>query len=277
MLILKILNNNAVLSRDRQNNEVIVTGKGIAFRKKVYDEIDADQVLQIYVPKNKQQKSHMEALVSEIPIDYFIAAMEIKQLAEKELNCTLDDGISLQLSDHIHYAVDKIAKNISTPNLMLNEIRQFYPKEYEIGLKASKRINQRFSTCFNEDEAGFIAFHIVSCEDKNGSVDVQTLMERLHDIIQMIETYFHLPLSDETIRNSRLITHLKYFLTKVSRPHLEKEQNLKEDNLYQMLVKKYSEINLFLDQLDQYTYKNCQYHLSDSDRMYLIIHLARII
>ncbi len=277
MLIHKILNNNAVLSRDAAGNEVIVTGKGIAFRKKVYDEIDPEQILQVYVPENKQQKNRMEALVSEIPIEYFIAAQQIKQKAEQTLDTSLNGGLTLQLSDHIYYAVEKIAKQIKTPNLMLNEIRQFYRREYEIGVWASEWINERFHTRFNEDEAGFIAFHIVSCESGNAAMDVHTLIERLHDVIAMIESYFHVKLDEQALMHSRLITHLKYFLTKASKPAKEKEKSLQDDSLYQMLVEKYADIDRFLDQLNVYMEQSCRYQLSDADRMYLIIHLARII
>ncbi len=37
MLIEKVLNNNVVITRDERNQEMIVMGKGLAFKKKVGD------------------------------------------------------------------------------------------------------------------------------------------------------------------------------------------------------------------------------------------------
>ena len=44
MRIYKLLNNNAVIVLDENNREVILTGRGIAFKKKVGDLIDQTQV-----------------------------------------------------------------------------------------------------------------------------------------------------------------------------------------------------------------------------------------
>ena len=39
MRILKILNNNAFISQDENNEEIVVMGRGIGFQKKVNDEV----------------------------------------------------------------------------------------------------------------------------------------------------------------------------------------------------------------------------------------------
>jgi hypothetical protein len=44
MKIKKILNNNAVISENNQKEEIIITGKGIAFGKKAGDLIDKDKI-----------------------------------------------------------------------------------------------------------------------------------------------------------------------------------------------------------------------------------------
>ena len=48
-------------------------------------------------------------------------------------------------------------------------------------------------------------------------------------------------------------------------------QNVKE------LKKQYHNIYRFLDEVSQMTEKKYEYKLSDSDRIYLIIHLARVL
>ena len=73
---------------------------------------------------------------------------------------------------------------------MLNEIRQFYPKEYDIGRQAIQLVNQRFQSNLDENEAGFVTFHIVSSESQEGPVDFHEMLEVLKMIITTIEDYF---------------------------------------------------------------------------------------
>ncbi len=40
MEIVKILNNNVVLTKDEKDNEIIVSGRGLAFQKRNGDRID---------------------------------------------------------------------------------------------------------------------------------------------------------------------------------------------------------------------------------------------
>ena len=277
MLIYKILNNNAVISRDNQNREIIVTGKGIAFKKGEYDEIDEELILQVFILENHQEKTKLEMMVSEIPYDYFVVAEKIKKMAEGMLNCELADSLVLRLSDHIHYSVMKEEKGIVTPNLMLDDLERFYSKEYEIGLLAILAINQSFDTNFDANEAGFIAFHIINCEEENNSSDMQSMIDKLQVVTSMIEEYFQIELKKNPVDYSRLVTHLKFFFTKLNRGIKEKPQTLKNDTLFEMLIEKYAEINNFLDRISAMTLLSDNYELSDSDRMYLIIHLARLL
>lgn len=45
----KILNNNAVISENNQKEEIIITGKGIAFGKKSGDLIDKDKIEKTFI------------------------------------------------------------------------------------------------------------------------------------------------------------------------------------------------------------------------------------
>ena len=48
MNIVKVLNNNVVLSMDENQEDVIVLGNGIAFQKKYGDQIDASKIERIF-------------------------------------------------------------------------------------------------------------------------------------------------------------------------------------------------------------------------------------
>ena len=54
-------------------------------------------------------------------------------------------------------------------------------------------------------------------------------------------------------------------------------QSLQGDSLYEMLVAQYPQINQFLNHMNARLLLDYNYELTDSDRMYLIIHLARLL
>ena len=53
MKISKVLNNNVVITTDQSQNEIIVMGRGIAFKKKVGDEISSETVDKVYRLENQ--------------------------------------------------------------------------------------------------------------------------------------------------------------------------------------------------------------------------------
>lgn len=276
MRILKKLNNNAILSKDSTGHEIIVTGRGIAFNKNVYDEIDESADFQVYVPKGKDQRNAFETLVQEIPFDYFIVAFRIKRAAEGLLNTALDEGFTLRLADHIHFSVQRSGAGAPTPNLMLNEIKRFYRKEYQIGLSAIDLIKADLGIQLNEDEAGFIAFHIIASEEGGSRDDLEQIMRSLKVTIGMIEDHFNIALDTTSADYDRLVTHLRFFFDRARLGNRDNE-SLAEDQLYIILCDRYPQIVRFLDKLALYVDDNFHYQMGDRDRMYLIIHLARTI
>ena len=53
MKIKKILNNSVILSLDSNDKEIIVMGRGIAYAKKVGDDVDPEQITKKFIFPNK--------------------------------------------------------------------------------------------------------------------------------------------------------------------------------------------------------------------------------
>ena len=82
MQILRMLNNNAVVSKDAAEKEIIVTGKGIAFQKNRGDSIDDKLIEKIFYPADKTQKTKLELLIQEIPLEYLSFTEDIIAYAQ---------------------------------------------------------------------------------------------------------------------------------------------------------------------------------------------------
>ena len=70
----------------------------------------------------------------------------------------------MTLTDHINSAVARYREGIALKNMMKIDIRKFYPKEYQVGMHAIEWIKEQTGEDLGDDEAAFIAMHIVSAE-----------------------------------------------------------------------------------------------------------------
>ncbi|MDU3348972.1 MAG: PRD domain-containing protein, partial [Clostridium sp.] len=163
MIVEKILNNNVVVSIDpKTKKEVILMGPGIAFKRKVGQEIEEDKIEKIFVVDDKRMGNKLKKLINQIPDGIFELSHEIISYADKQLNRKLDKQIYISLSDHIAFAIKRYKNKVKIKNDLLDEIRRIHKEEYKIALWAVDYINNRLKIDLPEDEAGFIALHLVN-------------------------------------------------------------------------------------------------------------------
>ena len=72
MIVEKILNNNVILSIDpKTKKEVILMGAGLAFNRKVGQEVAEDKVEKKFVVDDKSVGNKLKKLINEIPNGIF--------------------------------------------------------------------------------------------------------------------------------------------------------------------------------------------------------------
>ena len=81
--IAKILNNNVVISVDKNGEDIIVMGSGIAFQKKHGDLIDEKKVERIFTRQVPELAAKFQKLLSEIPMEYLEITEQIMLAAKK--------------------------------------------------------------------------------------------------------------------------------------------------------------------------------------------------
>ena len=178
--IVRVLNTNAVVSSDQEGRELIITGAGIGFKKKKGENLDEALADKTYYLESVDDSRRLQEVVKEISEEYLEIVSRIVKTAREE-GLKVRDSLYVTLTDHINSAVDRYRENIALKNMMKLEIRKFYPKEYEIGLRAVQWIQEQNDENLGEDEAAFIAMHIVSAELGSGS-NVDVMKERILEI-----------------------------------------------------------------------------------------------
>jgi len=157
MQIQKILNNNVVITTDQKNNEIIVMGRGLAFQKKVGDEIDEVAVDKTYRLTNSDLLHKFQELLEDMPITYVEIANDIIDEAKVTLKNPLNDSLYISITDHLYAAIQRVKEGVRVRNLLLWDVKRFFPDEFSVGLDAVRRIKDKFGIDLGEDEAGNIA------------------------------------------------------------------------------------------------------------------------
>ena len=274
MQVDKVINNNLIRSHDEKGQEVLVMGCGIGFKKKPGEYIDDGKVEKVYVLQ-KEERQHMEELFSSMPLECIQATNEIVEYATISLGRQLSNYLYLNLCDHIHFAIQRSKGGIPIQNALLTEIKRFYNHEYQIGMESLNIIERKTGVLLPEDEAGFIAMHLVNASmDFRDMGHTQEMMKIIRRILNIVRYHFQIELDEDSIHYDRFITHLKFF---VKRVFSGTELNENDEAFFIMIKNQYKEEYACVLKIYEYIRKEYEICLTNDEIMYLIIHIRRVI
>lgn len=271
----KVYNNNVVLAENSRSLEHIIIGRGVAFNKKIGDQIEESMIEKLFVLQSAQTMNSYLNLLDEIPINHLELTNRIVEAAEKKLNVKFDDSVYIGLADHITYALERNKNDIDVKNALLWEIKQFYKKEYEAAFESLKIIYYYENVMLSEDEAAFITLHFVNAQ-QNGIGMKQTILstEIIHEIITIIRYQFKVMLNEDSLNYARFVSHLKFFLRRVFANEHNTSNNL---NLFEEVVRKFPEIYACVDKIVIYLEQRLKIKVHEEEKFYLILHINRIL
>ena len=271
----KVINNNIIKSTNDDGQDILVMGKGIGFKKAIGDEIDAQSIEQIYTSHTDVTTNKLTQLLSNVRLEHLQVANEIIGFAKVSLGKKLNENIYLTLTDHIDYAIERHASGLPVSNALLWEIKRFYNHEYLIGKEALSMIQNRLGVSLPEDEAGFIALHIVNAElDLSQVNQVSEMMKIIQTIVNIVKYHYKTDLDEYTLHYERFITHLKFFVQRLfSGVELDKD---KDEGFLFMLKDKYQAEYLCALKIREYIAKEFDLELKEDEMIYLTIHIRRI-
>ena len=273
MKVHKILNNNVIVTLDDKGKELILTGRGIGFKKREGDLIDINLIEKQFSLDNKDILPKFNELLSEIPLEVLTTSQIIINHAKEFMDSKLQDSIYISLTDHIHFAIERHKQGFDIPNGFLWEIKKFYPKEFQIGLYALSVIKKRLGIELPEDEAGFITFHIINAQLNGTMPNIVNMTKIMREILNIVKYHFNIEYDEDCLSYQRFVTHLKFFAQRI----LSKGTHTQQDSsLYEIVRKKYDQAYLCTKQIDLHLIQQYQHALTDDESLYLTIHIERL-
>jgi beta-glucoside operon transcriptional antiterminator len=274
MIIKRILNTNVVISEDDDGNETIVMGCGLAFNKKRGQTIDEEKIERIFNEDIKEMTAKFKKIISVIPVEYMELSEKIIRSAIMKLGKELNDEVYISLTDHIYFAVKRYRDGLSIENRLLSEIKNLYRDEFLIGKEAVSKINKVFQLNLPEDEAGFIALHIVNAELNENINHVMSMTKIVQGILDLVAHYFDMTFDEDSLNYYRFVTHLKFFAQRMFKKSVFTSKG--DNQLYFIVREKYPIAFKCALEVQRYVNEKYDYELNSDEMLYLTIHIEQI-
>ena len=275
MKIIKIFNNNAVATISDNKNDLILTGSGIGFQKKIGDGL-MKTVLRnaMYMKVEKKMQCINYSYVHLRNILSFLNPLWEK--AMEELNISFQDQTIIALTDHICFAVEQYETATELPNLVLDEIKTLYKEEFKIGLWSVKYINQELKIDLPIDEAGYIAMHIINGANNTNSNSTMKMIQLVDGCVSVISDSLGIYFDKDSLDYTRLVTHLKFMAQRIF-SGIHEEEGFGDKEMISFLSNKDTKILTCITAIRNYISSTFSYELSEKELLYLMIHIYKII
>ncbi|MGG7058055.1 BglG family transcription antiterminator LicT [Clostridium tertium] len=277
MIIKRLINNNIVVVDREDGKEIIVVGKGIGFKKKSGDYVDNSRIEKSYHMVDNETSLRFQELLQSVPMKYVLLSDKMICYIKKVYDKELSDMLNISIIDHITSALTRYDKGIQLKNPMAWDIKKLYSKEYAVGLELLDIIKEETGIELPIDEAGFLALHIVNAQLESNMDSVMDVTQIMHDVLNIVKYQLKIDFDEESLNYYRFVTHLKFFAQRVitkQKTGLESEGN---EELIELVKEKYLKAYEVTFNIEDYLKKTFEYTMTDDERLYLTIHIARVI
>ena len=269
MKIEHVINNNIVSSMDG-GNEIVISGRGIGFGAHKGDVIDEKRIEKIYRMDSKEQMGKFKQLLISVSPEYLKISDEIITQASRELNVELNSSIYMTLTDHISFAIERYGKGMDFDNILTNEVSDYYPNEFRIGMNAVKLIKEETGCNLKRDEAASIALHIVSAELNTKMSVAYGITEIVKGIMDILRDCIDTEDKESQVKLEDVIYHIKHLAYRI----ISDKQYQDEDvELYRFVQEHYPAQCICCDQIDSFISEVVGKRLTVEERNHLVMNL----
>lgn len=273
MRIQRVLNNNVVVAHDFSGKECVVIGKGVGFNKKASDLVDDACIQKIFRLDEENSFGKANDAFQDVPEALFDIVLEIVKQATTQLDRKIHKSVYASLLDHISFAIERAKQGVNVRNMLLWDIKRLYRNEFIIGVAALDSIKQNLNIELAEDEAGFIALHLLNSQKDGTMPDIENVSKVIQDILNIVKYHFNIEYEEESINFQRFVTHLKFFSHRLlSNTYVSTDDN----SLHDIVAEKYDISYECAKKINRFIKHEYGRSLTDDEMMFLSIHIEHV-
>lgn len=274
IVIKRVLNNNAVVATDEQNQTLVALGSGIAFHQKAGQAILENKIEKSFYPKNEDAANSISETLAQVDPKYIELSDRIISEAVISSGKKLSDDIYVSLPDHLQFAVERLKKGMLIQNKLTVETMQTYPDEFQLGKHTLSYLAQETGLTFPDDEATNIAMHLITAEEGDVLENTEETITLINQFLKVISAMLKKEFNLNSVSYYRLVTHLKFFVQRIKkRQHHEFPP---DKTLYDLIIRDYHAEYLIAQRIAGIVMKKFNYRVSDDEILFLTIHIHRV-
>jgi transcriptional antiterminator len=271
--IIQTITNNMVRARDINDHEVILTGKGIGFGKRVNDLVPSNKVESTFSLVSKEEQQHFSELLRYTSPKLVELSNQMIQYIQSKVDKPLNEHIHVALTDHIAFLVRRCKMGLPIENPFSVETATLYPKEYSIAVEVMQMLSTKLNLKIPLGEAGLTAMHIISSVHDETMANIQESNRLISKLVSIIETRTGEKLDTNNLNYVRLITHIRFAIERIRRGET---LNAPED-LVRHVREAYPQSYYFAWTLIRTIQREMHKNVEDAEVFYLSMHIYRYI
>lgn len=272
MIVLKRINNNAVLCVDSSGNQVVALGKGLA-QCAVGQKVDLDLVDHTFYDVDPR---YVE-LMKDLSLDYLEISAQIVNVAKGMLSYGLSPNIEVAMADHLQFAIQRMRDHIYLSAPLSYDLQQNYPLEYKIAQWSIELIKQTLGISLPRNEVSGIAMCLIngaySSPGATPSESAKTQDTLIEQIVALVESNMQVSVNRDGFGFARFATHMQYLISRVSSGETIATEN---SDMYDLASKGNRTASACVDAIDALISGTYKQPLTDEEKLYLILHINRI-
>lgn len=270
--IVRLINNNVVMCKDKEDKRCMLIGKGIGFKKQPQDTIrDLTNVEKVYYLVDESNAKAYSSIVESTKSEVIGAVEEAITLIESYTQKPLNESIHVTLLDHINFAISRIENKINIKNPLIHEIKFLYTEEFLIAEKVIEFLNDKLKIEFPYDEVGFVTMHIHAAVTEKKIEETSMANEILSDILHFLDKNLGHKIQRNSLEYFRFLTHLRFSIDRAMNG--KNVENLLIDTIKEKFESSYN----LAERLSVYIYEKYKIYFNDGEVGYIALHLQNIL
>lgn len=273
--IKKVINNNILCVVDNKGSEMIVTGRGLGFQKKIGERVDPALFEKTYHMEGKTEQRKLRELCEQIPIEHLKLTQDLIEYIKGQISAPLNESLLITLADHISFAIKRKEEGVEFANPLEGDIMSYYPTEYHLGQHCLRVIQEETQVDLNPSEAAFIALHIVNSELNTSMSVMYDITKLIEGTLEVVEYFYQKTFDRESLDFNRFVVHLRYFAQRLFQAAPQQADEYDAD-FQEMIIRSCKQHYKCARHIGEYIRNAYQKEISDAELIYLTIHLKRI-
>lgn len=148
---------------------------------------------------NDGLSQQFQELAQAIPLEYLEISCEIIEYTKEALQVHLNDSVYISLTDHLYTAIERQKWGSLCQMYCCMISNNCFLKSMPLG-KTVKKISDKYHIKLSEDEAGFIALHLVNAQGIQSQQDNTYLFTTtIQDILNIVRYYYKITFDEDSV------------------------------------------------------------------------------